>query len=141
MSMLALASLRHRRTAFTATFLSALLGAALIGAFATLAQTATGAGVSDADAETLTIMGIVVGGWGSLIVLFSVASLILGIGFCFYTGAVEAWLVDALRATGFEGQLDAIFARGSMVSGAAMLICSVGGGLLGVIDLAFSPEP
>lgn len=74
MSMLALASLRHRRTAFTATFLSALLGAALIGAFATLAQTATAAGVSDADAETLTIMGIVVGGWGSLIVLFSVAS-------------------------------------------------------------------
>lgn len=74
MSTLALASLRHRRTAFTATFLSALLGAGLIGAFATLAQTATGAGVSDADAETLTIMGIVVGGWGSLIVLFSVAS-------------------------------------------------------------------
>lgn len=74
MRTLALASLRHRRTAFAATFLSALLGAALIGAFATLAQTATGAGVSDADAETLTIMGIVVGGWGSLIVLFSVAS-------------------------------------------------------------------
>ena len=74
MRTLALASLRHRRTAFAATFLSVLIGAALIGAFATLAQTATGAGVSDADAETLTIMGIVVGGWGSLIVLFSVAS-------------------------------------------------------------------
>jgi putative ABC transport system permease protein len=71
---LALASLRHRRTAFTATFVSVLLGAALIGAFATLAQTATGSGVSDADAETLTIMGVVVGGWGSVIVLFSVAS-------------------------------------------------------------------
>ncbi|MFC7494517.1 MULTISPECIES: FtsX-like permease family protein [unclassified Nocardioides] len=73
MRSLALASLRHRRTAFTATFVSVLLGAALIGAFATLAQTATG-DVSDADAETLTIMGIVVGAWGSLIVLFSVAS-------------------------------------------------------------------
>jgi putative ABC transport system permease protein len=70
---LALASLRHRRTAFTATFLAVLLGAAMIGAFATLGQTATG-DVSDADAETLTIMGIVVGAWGSLIVLFSVAS-------------------------------------------------------------------
>jgi putative ABC transport system permease protein len=69
-----MASLRHRATAFTATFLSVFLGAALIGAFATLAQTAGGQGVSDADAETLTIMGIVVGGWGSLIVLFSVAS-------------------------------------------------------------------
>ncbi|MDF1603350.1 FtsX-like permease family protein [Nocardioides sp. YIM 152315] len=74
MTSLAMASLRHRRTAFTATFVSVFLGAALIGAFATLAQTSTGAGVSDADAETLTIMGIVVGGWGSLIVLFSVAS-------------------------------------------------------------------
>ncbi|HUP71717.1 MAG TPA: MFS transporter [Acidimicrobiales bacterium] len=69
------------------------------------------------------------------LLLFSVASLVLGIGFCFYSGAVEAWLVDALHATGYEGQLDAIFARGSMVSGAAMLIGSVGGGLLGVIDL------
>ncbi|GAA4736180.1 hypothetical protein GCM10023350_20020 [Nocardioides endophyticus] len=71
---LAMASLRHRATAFTATFLSVFLGAVLIGAFATLAQTATGQSVSDADAETLTIMGLVVGGWGSLIVLFSVAS-------------------------------------------------------------------
>lgn len=71
---LALASLRHRRTAFAATFLSVLLGAALIGAFATLAETATGPGLSDVDEQTLTIMGIVVGAWGSLIVLFSVAS-------------------------------------------------------------------
>ena len=71
------------------------------------------------------------------LVLFSVASFVLGIGFCFYSGAVEAWLVDALRATGYVGQLDAIFARGAMVSGAAMLIGSVGGGLLGVIDLAW----
>lgn len=71
---LALASLRHRRTAFAATFLSVLLGAALIGAFATLAETATGPGLSDADEQSLTIMGIVVGAWGSLIVLFSVAS-------------------------------------------------------------------
>ena len=70
---LAMASLRHRRTACAATFVSVLLGAVLIGAFATLAQTATG-DVSDADAETLTIMGLVVGAWGSLIVLFSVAS-------------------------------------------------------------------
>jgi putative ABC transport system permease protein len=66
--------LRHRATAFTAMFVSVLLGAALIGSFATLAQTGAGPTVSDADAETLTIMGLVVGGWGTLIVLFSVAS-------------------------------------------------------------------
>jgi putative ABC transport system permease protein len=70
---LAWASLRHRATAFTATFLSVLLGAALIGAFATLLETGRG-DVSSVDAETLTIMGAVVGGWGSVTVLFSVAS-------------------------------------------------------------------
>jgi len=71
------------------------------------------------------------------LLLFCLASIVLGIGFCFYSGAVEAWLVDALSASGYEGQLDSVFARGSMVSGAAMLIGSVGGGLLGSIDLAW----
>ena len=54
----------------------------------------------------------------------------------FYSGAVEAWLVDALKSTGYEGQLDTVFARGSMVTGAAMLMGTMGGGLLGSIDLA-----
>ena len=66
-------SLRHRLTAFTATFLAVLLGTAMIGSFATLVETASGP-VSSADEETLTIMGAVVGGWGRPIVLFSVAS-------------------------------------------------------------------
>jgi putative ABC transport system permease protein len=70
---LAWASLRHRASAFAATFVSVLLGAVLIGAFATLVESASG-DVSPADAETLRIMGAVVGGWGTLIVLFSVAS-------------------------------------------------------------------
>ena len=70
---LAWASLRHRPTAFVATFLAVLLGTAMIGSFATLVETASGP-VSVADEETLTIMGAVVGGWGSAIVLFSVAS-------------------------------------------------------------------
>jgi putative ABC transport system permease protein len=70
---LAIASLRHRATASTATFLTVLLGTALMGSFATLAQAATGP-VSDTDQETLFIMGAVVGGWGALIVLFAVVS-------------------------------------------------------------------
>lgn len=74
MTGLALRSLRHRPTAFGATFLAVFLGAALIGAFATLLETSTSEDVSAADAETLAVMGGVVGGWGSLIVLFSVAS-------------------------------------------------------------------
>ena len=42
MTTLALASLRHRATASTATFVSVLLGTALMGSFATLVETATG---------------------------------------------------------------------------------------------------
>ena len=86
-------------------------------------------------AGTLAYVAISIFDGGLL--LFCLASIVLGIGFCFYSGAVEAWLVDALSATGYEGQLDSVFARGSMVSGAAMLIGSVGGGLLGTIDLAW----
>ena len=62
--------------------------------------------------------------------LWAVASALLGLGFTFFSGAVEAWLVDALKATGFRGQLDAVFARGEIVEGAAMLAGSVVGGYL-----------
>ena len=67
---------------------------------------------------------------------FSVVSVVMGLGFTFYSGAVEAWLVDALKETGYAGQLDRVFARGSMVTGAAMLVGTVGGGLFGTIDLS-----
>src|ERR671918_2951698 len=48
------------------------------------------------------------------LLLFSLAGVILGLGFTFYSGAVEAWLVDALRAAGFRDELDRVFARGGM---------------------------
>src|SRR3954465_7744468 len=67
---------------------------------------------------------------------FVLVSIALGLGFTFYSGATEAWLVDALRATGYDGDLDRIFARGQLVTGAAMLVGTVVGGLLGTIDLA-----
>ena len=85
-------------------------------------------------AATLAYVGASAVG-GSLL-LFSAVSVFLGLGYTFYSGATEAWLVDALRATGYEGELDRVFARGSMVTGAAMLIGTVGGGLLGSFDLA-----
>jgi MFS family permease len=62
--------------------------------------------------------------------LWALASLGLGLGFTFFSGAVEAWLVDALKATGFTGELEAVFGRGQIVGGAAMLTGSLGGGLL-----------
>jgi MFS family permease len=83
---------------------------------------------------TLGYVGTAAAG-GSLL-LFSLMSVILGLGFTFYSGAVEAWLVDALNATGYAGQLDQVFARGSIVSGAAMLMGTASGGLLGSLDLS-----
>jgi MFS family permease len=61
---------------------------------------------------------------------WAIVSMLLGLGFTFFSGAVEAWLVDALTATGFTGDLESVFGRGQIVSGAAMLTGSVAGGLL-----------
>ncbi len=59
-----------------------------------------------------------------------VVSALLGLGFTFFSGATEAWLVDALATTGGENQLETIFGKAAVVGGAAMLIGSVGGGAL-----------
>jgi len=67
---------------------------------------------------------------------FMGTSVLLGLGYTFYTGAVDAWLVDAMKATGFTEPLEPVFAKGQMVFGAAMLLGTLGGGLLGQIDLA-----
>ncbi len=61
---------------------------------------------------------------------WALVSMFLGLGFTFFSGAVEAWLVDALSATGFTGTLESVFARGQIVSGAAMLGGSVAGGVI-----------
>ncbi len=61
---------------------------------------------------------------------WAVVSLLLGLGFTFFSGAVEAWLVDALAATGYQGQLESVFARGQAISGAGMLVGSVAGGYI-----------
>jgi MFS family permease len=62
--------------------------------------------------------------------LWAIVSLLLGLGFTFFSGAVEAWLVDALTATGFTGRLESVFGRGQMVTGVGMLTGSVAGGFL-----------
>ncbi len=67
---------------------------------------------------------------------WAVASILLGLGFTFFSGATEAWLVDALTATGFDGNLESVFGRAQTVSGAAMLVGSVAGGIVAqVTDL------
>jgi MFS family permease len=84
---------------------------------------------------TLGYVGVSLVGGG--LFWFCVMSVFLGLGFTFYSGAVEAWLVDALKATNYEGELDGVFARAGMITGALMLVGTVGGGFLGNINLAF----
>src|SRR5213078_4661362 len=52
---------------------------------------------------------------------WAIVSMLLGLGFTFFSGAVEAWLVDALRFAQYEGGLEAVFGRGQIVTGAGML--------------------
>jgi MFS family permease len=61
---------------------------------------------------------------------WAVVSVLLGLGFTFFSGAVEAWLVDALHFSGYDGALETVLGRGQMISGTAMLIGSVAGGAI-----------
>jgi MFS family permease len=61
---------------------------------------------------------------------WAISSVLIGLGFTFFSGATEAWLVDALHATGYQGSLDAVFARGQVFTGAGMLLGAGGGGYL-----------
>jgi MFS family permease len=61
---------------------------------------------------------------------WAAVSLSLGLGFTFFSGAVEAWLVDALTATGYTGDLETVFGRGQIVTGIGMLTGSIAGGFL-----------
>jgi MFS family permease len=63
--------------------------------------------------------------WG-----WAIASALLGLGFTFFSGATEAWLVDALTATGYTKDLETIFGRAQMVGGGAMLVGTVLGGVI-----------
>jgi len=73
---------------------------------------------------------------GAGLLAFAAVSVLMGLGFTFYSGAMEAWVVDGMRGSGYAGEFDRVFSRGQLVSGAAMLVGTVGGGLLGQVDLA-----
>ncbi|WP_328875652.1 ABC transporter permease [Streptomyces sp. NBC_00287] len=74
MFMLAMRSIRQRPGRFLATLLAAFLGAAIIMTFNSLHDTAAQDGVDSTSAETLTTAASVVGGYGTLLVFFAVAS-------------------------------------------------------------------
>ena len=68
--------------------------------------------------------------WESPFWAWAIVSVLLGLGFTFFSGAVDAWLVDALRATGYPGSLETVFGRAQIVGGIAMLSGSVLGGVI-----------
>ncbi|MCX4907881.1 ABC transporter permease [Streptomyces sp. NBC_00878] len=74
MFALAMRSIRQRPGRFAATLLSAFLGAAIIMTFNSMHDTAGAQGVDPTSAETLSTAAGVVGGYGSLLVFFAVAS-------------------------------------------------------------------
>src|SRR5680860_402049 len=61
---------------------------------------------------------------------WAVVSILIGLGFTFFSGAVEAWLVDALTAAGYKDDMESVFGRGQVVAGVAMLVGSVAGGFI-----------
>ncbi|NNE97156.1 MAG: MFS transporter [Acidimicrobiales bacterium] len=83
-----------------------------------------------------TVMYLVAAQAESGLAVFGVVSVLMGLGFTFYSGALEAWLVDGLSAMRSDPDLDGVFARGQQVSGVAMFAGTIVGGLLGQIDLA-----
>lgn len=83
-----------------------------------------------------TLLYVALAQAGAGVVLFSIVSVGIGLGFTFYSGAMEAWLVDGLQFHGYQGGLDQVFSRGQIVGGGAMLAGTVAGGLTGQIGLA-----
>ncbi|GGT73471.1 FtsX-like permease family protein [Actinomadura citrea] len=74
MLTLALNSLRRRSGGFAASFLAMFCGAMILMAFGSLLDTAGAKGVDPASESTLNVLGLVVGGWGLLLVTFAVTS-------------------------------------------------------------------
>jgi MFS family permease len=61
---------------------------------------------------------------------WAIASALLGLGFTFFSGATEAWLVDALKATNYTKDLESVFGRAQVVMGGGMLVGSALGGVV-----------
>ncbi|MHA6695007.1 MFS transporter [Homoserinimonas sp. A520] len=68
--------------------------------------------------------------WHAPFVWWAIVSVLLGLGFTFFSGAVEAWLVDALTFHEYTGSLETVFGRGLVVTGIAMFTGSVLGGVI-----------
>src|SRR3954454_20802099 len=68
--------------------------------------------------------------WHAPFAWWAIVSVLLGLGFTFFSGAVDAWLVAALASTGYGGRLAARFGGGLIVTGIGMFTGSVLGGVI-----------
>ncbi|WP_285115063.1 MFS transporter [Leifsonia sp. fls2-241-R2A-40a] len=68
--------------------------------------------------------------WHAPFVWWAIVSALLGLGFTFFSGAVDAWLVDALAFAKYAGSLETVFGRGLVVTGISMFVGSVLGGII-----------
>ncbi|WP_433890337.1 FtsX-like permease family protein [Streptomyces sp. CA-111067] len=130
---LAIASVRHRRGGFVASFVSVFLGAAIVMAFASMLDTAGGPGVADSDKNVLTIMASVIGGWGAIIVAFSVGTIL---AVAARQRAAELALLRSVGAT--PGQVTRLIMAETAVVGvlAALLAVPAGfGGGYGLLHI------
>ena len=112
---LALRSVTYRPGRLAATLLATFLGSAVTMTFQSLHDTAAGPGVDAAGHEALTLTGSVVGGYGTLLVFFAVASTLT------VNVRQRADEIRLLRQTGATpGQV------GRMVAGEAAVVALVG---------------
>ncbi len=68
--------------------------------------------------------------YGGSFAAWAAVSVALGLGFTFFSGATEAWLVDALNFEKFDGEVEDVFAKGQIAGGVAMLVGATLGGLI-----------
>lgn len=67
---------------------------------------------------------------------FVIAELIGALGLTFLSGALEAWVVDALAFHGYDGELSHVFRRETYATQIGIIFGSLAGGYLGERDLA-----
>ncbi|OEJ25770.1 transporter [Streptomyces agglomeratus] len=150
MFTLAMSSVRQRPGRFVATLLSAFLGAVIIMTFNSLHDTAGARGVDDVSAESMSTAATVVGGYGSLLVFFAVASTLTvnvrqrggEIGLLRSTGATPAQIkrmvVGEAAVVGLVGALLAI--APAMLAGRGLLaMFQESGQVAGSVRYAFGP--
>ncbi|MER5551075.1 FtsX-like permease family protein [Streptomyces sp. NPDC002793] len=126
MLFLAMRSVRKRPGRFLATLLSAFLGAAIVMTFSSLHDTAAAPGVDDVSSESMTVSASVVGGYGSLLVFFAIASTLT------VSVRQRAEEIRLLRCTGATpGQITRMVVGESAVVALAGAVLATGPAVLG----------